>query len=70
MNATSRISEIIQQMASLRAIYRESPLHQPVVSALDRLNRNLWSGGDRRIIVLIGETGIGKSRTIHDRADR
>ncbi|MBY0363383.1 MAG: ATP-binding protein [Phreatobacter sp.] len=66
MNDTSRIDEIIRQMASLRAIYRESPLHQPVVAALDRLNRNMWSGGDRRIIVLIGEPGIGKSRTIHE----
>ena len=37
-----------------------------VSAAVDRLNRNLGSGGDRRTIVLIGDPGAGKSRTIHE----
>ncbi len=59
-------AELILTLQNLRGIYRESPFHDTVSAAVDRLNRNLGSGGDRRIIVLIGDPGAGKSRTIRE----
>ncbi len=59
-------AELTITMQNLRGIYRESPFHGTVSAAVGRLNRNLGSGGDRRIIVLIGDPGAGKSRTIHE----
>lgn len=66
MNTLAPPNEVMLKVEGLRRIYRKSPFHQNVFDAVDRLDRNLRSGGDRRIIVLVGDAGVGKSRTIHE----
>ncbi len=66
MNDTSRISEIIQQMASLRAIYRESPLHQPVVLGSGSPEPQSLVGRRPPHHRAHRRARHGKSRTIHE----
>ena len=66
MHTLAPPDEIMLKVESLRRIYRKSPFHKAIFDAVDRLNRNLRSGGDRRIIVLVGDAGVGKSRAIHE----
>ncbi len=63
---TSSSDPVALTIRKLRERYTKCDLDGEVTQALDQLVANLRSGDDRKIIVVVGESGRGKTRTIRE----